>query len=161
MMRVFLPALLLCALTSLPVAGQPAPPTGNFSLTNGWLRHPERPLTLTYADQKCVLDGILYRGDYDRAAEEAGARGSRTRLLRLDSFIIKQTVQDYKHVSVSDTRVADKGLDAFPKVNFYVPEADAEAFVIYHREKALHAVKFDRVRLLWNDGHLTSLRCGL
>lgn len=132
------------ALVPLSATAQSSPQTGSFTTSNGWLRHPERPLTLSYDGRQCVLDGVLFRGDYDKAAEKTDGATSRTRLFKLDSFTIKQSLGEYRHVAVADMPIPAKGLGDFPKVNFYIPEADAGAFILAHRETALHAVKFDR-----------------
>lgn len=133
----------ILALVPLSATAQSSPQTGSFTTSNGWLRHPERPLTLSYDGQRCVLDGVLFRGDYDKAAEKTDGTTSRTRLFRLDSFTLKQSLKEYSHVAVSDMPVRAKGLSDFPKVNFYIPQADAGEFILVHRETALHAVKFD------------------
>lgn len=132
------------ALVPLSATAQSSPQTGSITTSSGWLRHPERPLTLSYDGRRCVLDGVLFRGDYDKAAEKTDGTTSRTRLFKLDSFTLKQSLKEYSYVAVSDMPVRAKGLSDFPKVNFYIPEADAGEFILTHRETALHAVKFDR-----------------
>ena len=141
---VVIGALLTAGLAPETIAGTPSSQGYSFTLFGGWARHPERPLTLTFDGTHCVLDGVLFRGTYDKGGELIEGAQSRTKLLKLDSFTLKQAQQDYKYVAVSDTPLPAKGLGEFPQINFYLPEADAGVFTIRYKEAAINGAKFDR-----------------